>query len=154
MAGPGFYLTERCGAWLCQRKGLALLEKSLEFSVPRLSPPPPGSASADGFNKQVKNKCWVSRNIGFWRKKRYNKKRILAFSKMEGTSHESKTTVEFDDLGLDEWLIKQCKQMGLSKPTEIQQNCVPHILKGDQFLNRHMFSRSVNIVLCSACLKC
>lgn len=38
--------------------------------------------------------------------------------------------VSFGRLGLDEWLVNQCKTMGLSKPTEIQQNCIPRILKG------------------------
>ncbi|XP_052795014.1 probable ATP-dependent RNA helicase DDX49 isoform X2 [Mya arenaria] len=54
---------------------------------------------------------------------------------MDDTSMEKEINTsahaDFDELGLDEWLVNQCKQMGLSKPTEIQQNCVPHILKGE-----------------------
>uniref|UniRef100_A0A6Q2Y1B0 RNA helicase n=1 Tax=Esox lucius TaxID=8010 RepID=A0A6Q2Y1B0_ESOLU len=37
---------------------------------------------------------------------------------------------DFASLGLSDWLIQQCKQMGISKPTPIQENCVPPILEG------------------------
>ncbi|XP_041368364.1 probable ATP-dependent RNA helicase DDX49 [Gigantopelta aegis] len=37
----------------------------------------------------------------------------------------------FKDLGLNDWLADQCTAMGLSKPTPIQLQCVPHILQGD-----------------------
>lgn len=33
-------------------------------------------------------------------------------------------------LGLSEWLVKQCQQLGISKPTPVQENCVPPILQG------------------------
>lgn len=33
-------------------------------------------------------------------------------------------------LGLHNWLSNQCKEMGISTPTEIQLNCIPEILKG------------------------
>ena len=36
----------------------------------------------------------------------------------------------FCELGLDRWLAKQCQEMGISKPTEIQEHCIPEILKG------------------------
>ncbi|KAJ8307857.1 hypothetical protein KUTeg_014590 [Tegillarca granosa] len=36
----------------------------------------------------------------------------------------------FKELGLNEWLYNQCKAMGLSKPTQIQTNCIPPILEG------------------------
>ncbi|XP_062412874.1 probable ATP-dependent RNA helicase DDX49 [Sardina pilchardus] len=37
---------------------------------------------------------------------------------------------DFSSLGLSEWLIQQCKQMGISKPTPVQENCIPEILDG------------------------
>ena len=40
---------------------------------------------------------------------------------------------KFHGLGLDSWLTDQCKAMGLKKPTEIQQNCIPPILRGNGF---------------------
>ena len=36
----------------------------------------------------------------------------------------------FTNLGLDDWLSRQCEEMGITKPTEIQENCIPQILKG------------------------
>lgn len=36
----------------------------------------------------------------------------------------------FEELGLDDWLIKQCLTMGISKPSGIQSFCVPPILQG------------------------
>lgn len=41
----------------------------------------------------------------------------------------------FESLGLCEWLIQQCKQMGISRPTPVQEKCIPAILEGkDVFL--------------------
>nr|XP_019953958.1 PREDICTED: probable ATP-dependent RNA helicase DDX49 [Paralichthys olivaceus] len=37
---------------------------------------------------------------------------------------------DFSSLGLSEWLIKQCQQLGIDKPTPVQQNCLPPILQG------------------------
>ena len=36
----------------------------------------------------------------------------------------------FADLGLSPWLVKQCRAVGLIKPTTIQQKCIPPILQG------------------------
>jgi hypothetical protein len=36
----------------------------------------------------------------------------------------------FQDLGINDWLINQCKAVGLTRPTPIQYHCVPEILKG------------------------
>ncbi|ROL44087.1 putative ATP-dependent RNA helicase DDX49 [Anabarilius grahami] len=36
----------------------------------------------------------------------------------------------FETLGLHEWLIQQCKQMGISRPTPVQEKCIPAILEG------------------------
>jgi len=35
-----------------------------------------------------------------------------------------------EELGLDEWLVTQCKNMGITKPSPIQVNCIPPILEG------------------------
>jgi len=45
---------------------------------------------------------------------------------MEGT--ESK--LEFKDIVKKQWILKQLESIGLKKPTEIQQNCIPAILNG------------------------
>lgn len=34
------------------------------------------------------------------------------------------------DLGLNEWLVVQCKALHMTTPTPIQLHCVPEILKG------------------------
>ncbi|KAL4228104.1 putative ATP-dependent RNA helicase ddx49 [Mactra antiquata] len=39
--------------------------------------------------------------------------------------------MDFANTGLHEWLTDQCKTMGISKPTEIQVNCIPHILNDE-----------------------
>ena len=36
----------------------------------------------------------------------------------------------FEQLGLNEWLVDQCKAVGMEKPTPIQINCIPEILDG------------------------
>lgn len=37
---------------------------------------------------------------------------------------------EFSSLGLADWLVKQCKQLGINKPTPVQEHCMPPILEG------------------------
>ncbi|XP_010784154.1 probable ATP-dependent RNA helicase DDX49 [Notothenia coriiceps] len=37
---------------------------------------------------------------------------------------------DFSSLGLADWLVKQCKQMGINKPTPVQEHCMPPILEG------------------------
>uniref|UniRef100_A0A8C2WG31 RNA helicase n=1 Tax=Cyclopterus lumpus TaxID=8103 RepID=A0A8C2WG31_CYCLU len=37
---------------------------------------------------------------------------------------------DFSSLGLSDWLVKQCKQLGVNKPTPVQENCIPAILEG------------------------
>ena len=37
---------------------------------------------------------------------------------------------DFPSLGVNAWLTRQCQEMGITKPTEIQQNCIPQILAG------------------------
>ncbi|KAM6962487.1 putative ATP-dependent RNA helicase DDX49 [Aplochiton taeniatus] len=37
---------------------------------------------------------------------------------------------DFSSIGLSDWLIQQCKQLGIGKPTPVQENCMPAILEG------------------------
>lgn len=37
---------------------------------------------------------------------------------------------DFSSLGLADWLVKQCKQLGINKPTPVQEHCMPPILEG------------------------
>ncbi|XP_072245326.1 probable ATP-dependent RNA helicase DDX49 [Leuresthes tenuis] len=37
---------------------------------------------------------------------------------------------DFSSLGLSDWLVKQCKQLGINKPTPVQEKCLPAILEG------------------------
>uniref|UniRef100_A0A8C6SM86 RNA helicase n=1 Tax=Neogobius melanostomus TaxID=47308 RepID=A0A8C6SM86_9GOBI len=37
---------------------------------------------------------------------------------------------EFAALGLSDWLVKQCQQLGINKPTPVQENCLPPTLEG------------------------
>lgn len=37
----------------------------------------------------------------------------------------------FSGLGLHNWLVKQCDAVGIKRPTPIQHNCIPPILKGN-----------------------
>lgn len=41
---------------------------------------------------------------------------------------------DFSSLGLSDWLVKQCKQLGINKPTPVQENCMPAILRGENML--------------------
>ena len=42
---------------------------------------------------------------------------------------------DFSSLGLADWLIKQCKQLGINRPTAVQENCMPPILEGESTLS-------------------
>lgn len=37
---------------------------------------------------------------------------------------------DFNSLGLHEWLIKACNEMGFQTPTVVQNKCIPPIMKG------------------------
>uniref|UniRef100_UPI00358EADDE probable ATP-dependent RNA helicase DDX49 n=1 Tax=Myxine glutinosa TaxID=7769 RepID=UPI00358EADDE len=40
----------------------------------------------------------------------------------------------FSLLGVEGWLVRQCAQMGIGKPTSVQENCIPAILRGQDCL--------------------
>uniref|UniRef100_A0A8C4HPG6 RNA helicase n=1 Tax=Dicentrarchus labrax TaxID=13489 RepID=A0A8C4HPG6_DICLA len=37
---------------------------------------------------------------------------------------------DFSSLGLSDWLVRQCEQLGINKPTPVQEHCMPAILQG------------------------
>lgn len=40
----------------------------------------------------------------------------------------------FSDLGLTEWAVQTCKELGMRRPTPVQHHCIPRILAGDDVL--------------------
>ncbi|XP_052178416.1 DEAD-box ATP-dependent RNA helicase 36 [Diospyros lotus] len=40
----------------------------------------------------------------------------------------------FADLGLSEWAVQTCKELGMKKPTPVQHHCIPPILSGEDVL--------------------
>ncbi|MCI55364.1 DEAD-box ATP-dependent RNA helicase 36-like, partial [Trifolium medium] len=43
---------------------------------------------------------------------------------------ENIATTTFSDLGLSEWAVKTCKELGMKFPRRVQQYCIPKILEG------------------------
>ncbi|GAU43533.1 hypothetical protein TSUD_98530 [Trifolium subterraneum] len=43
---------------------------------------------------------------------------------------ENTATTTFSDLGLSEWAVKTCKELGMKFPRRVQQYCIPKILEG------------------------
>ncbi|CAK7326064.1 unnamed protein product [Dovyalis caffra] len=43
-------------------------------------------------------------------------------------------TASFSDLGLAEWAIQTCKELGMANPTAVQSHCIPKILSGRDVL--------------------
>lgn len=44
------------------------------------------------------------------------------------------TTTTFANLGLAEWAVQTCKELGMHKPTPVQTHCIPKILAGRDVL--------------------
>ncbi|KAJ4793513.1 RNA helicase 36 [Rhynchospora pubera] len=40
----------------------------------------------------------------------------------------------FSDLGLSEWAVDTCRELGMLRPTPVQHQCIPRILTGDNVL--------------------
>ncbi|XP_022717594.1 DEAD-box ATP-dependent RNA helicase 36 isoform X2 [Durio zibethinus] len=56
-------------------------------------------------------------------------------SQIEKFSYSSAaTTAAFSELGLGEWAIQTCKELGMRKPTPVQTHCIPKILAGRDVL--------------------
>ena len=49
---------------------------------------------------------------------------------MADVEQDGVSPTHFNDLGLNDWLVKQCQVMGMKQPTPIQVNCLPEIIKG------------------------
>lgn len=49
----------------------------------------------------------------------------------ESTRDKVCAMASFEKLGLDDWLVQQCKSMGLTKPTPIQEKCILPVLEGN-----------------------
>uniref|UniRef100_A0A0D6R2A3 RNA helicase n=1 Tax=Araucaria cunninghamii TaxID=56994 RepID=A0A0D6R2A3_ARACU len=39
-------------------------------------------------------------------------------------------TTSFEDLGLSEWAVQICRELGMKEPTSVQKQCIPQIIKG------------------------
>ncbi|KAD4386306.1 hypothetical protein E3N88_26475 [Mikania micrantha] len=50
------------------------------------------------------------------------------------SSTANNTRLTFADLGLSDWALQTCKELGMKKPTPVQQHCIPHILAGEDVL--------------------
>ncbi|XP_027062063.1 DEAD-box ATP-dependent RNA helicase 36-like [Coffea arabica] len=42
--------------------------------------------------------------------------------------------ISFSDLGLAEWAVQTCKELGIKRPTPVQRHCIPRILAGQDVL--------------------
>lgn len=58
------------------------------------------------------------------------------FEKFTSPNPSSDTTsaASFEGLGLAEWAVETCKELGMRKPTPVQTHCVPKILAGRDVL--------------------
>ncbi|MFS7940952.1 putative RNA helicase [Helianthus anomalus] len=50
------------------------------------------------------------------------------------SSNTDTTRLTFADLGLSDWALQTCKELGMKKPTPVQQHCIPRILSGEDVL--------------------
>ena len=91
---------------------------SLFASGPPVKPRPDISASSKTSSHQPKMK----------------RKRSSSASSDESSSGSDTNEVEelssFEDLPLAKWIVNSCTMMGMTKPTPIQQACIPRILEG------------------------
>ncbi|KAK4594835.1 hypothetical protein RGQ29_018529 [Quercus rubra] len=56
--------------------------------------------------------------------------------KSTNLDHDTTTTIttKFANLGLAEWAVQTCKELGMHKPTPVQTHCIPKILAGRDVL--------------------
>ncbi|KAJ0571658.1 putative RNA helicase [Helianthus annuus] len=50
------------------------------------------------------------------------------------SSNTDNTRLTFAELGLSDWALQTCKELGMKKPTPVQQHCIPRILSGEDVL--------------------
>ncbi|KAF7824387.1 DEAD-box ATP-dependent RNA helicase 36 [Senna tora] len=58
----------------------------------------------------------------------------LHLEKMEVSDHDSSAPTTFAALGLAEWAVKTCRELGMRKPRQVQSHCIPKILDGRHVL--------------------
>lgn len=51
-------------------------------------------------------------------------------TKLKLTNDKDFEGKSFEDLGLSEWAVQVCRELGMKKPTPVQQHCIPQIIKG------------------------
>ncbi|XP_010537800.1 PREDICTED: DEAD-box ATP-dependent RNA helicase 36 isoform X2 [Tarenaya hassleriana] len=51
-----------------------------------------------------------------------------------GSDAAASSASTFEGLGLAEWAVQTCKELGMRKPTQVQTNCIPKILAGRDVL--------------------
>ncbi|KAL5746609.1 hypothetical protein ACOSP7_027755 [Xanthoceras sorbifolium] len=54
--------------------------------------------------------------------------------KFSGSGTDSSTASSFAGLGLAEWAVQTCKELGMKRPTAVQAHCIPKILEGRDVL--------------------
>ncbi|KAK0595767.1 hypothetical protein LWI29_009816 [Acer saccharum] len=63
---------------------------------------------------------------------------VLETTQLEKFSGSSDTNsisaASFADIGLAEWAVQTCKELGMKKPTAVQSHCIPKILEGRDVL--------------------
>ncbi|XP_060187050.1 DEAD-box ATP-dependent RNA helicase 36-like [Lycium barbarum] len=52
----------------------------------------------------------------------------------ETNSSPTPSHITFSDLGLAEWAVQTCNELGMKKPTPVQHHCIPRILSGQDVL--------------------
>ncbi|KAL6313581.1 hypothetical protein AAG906_006949 [Vitis piasezkii] len=50
------------------------------------------------------------------------------------TTNPTSPSSTFADVGLAEWAVQTCKELGMRRPTPVQHHCIPRILAGDDVL--------------------
>ncbi|XP_042518867.1 DEAD-box ATP-dependent RNA helicase 36 [Macadamia integrifolia] len=53
---------------------------------------------------------------------------------LEKSTDPESNLCSLSDLGLSEWAINTCKELGIKKPTPVQEHCIPRILAGNDVL--------------------
>ncbi|XP_059661862.1 DEAD-box ATP-dependent RNA helicase 36 [Cornus florida] len=52
----------------------------------------------------------------------------------ESNHNPNSQVVSFSELGLAQWAVQTCKELGMNKPTPVQHHCIPRILAGEDVL--------------------
>lgn len=52
----------------------------------------------------------------------------------ESNPNPTPNHISFSDLGLADWAVQTCKELGIKKPSPVQRHCIPRILSGQDVL--------------------